>query len=128
MSDAAEKRHLVENEVVFRQHNERVRSNFDEIKRLAQEAGQEYLIPNDDSPLHFYCECSDENCKKRILMKPSVYHRIHKNRKQFVLVCGHETKLIEQVVRTEDKYCIVEKFNKPPETARKLAPTGVDNS
>jgi hypothetical protein len=119
---------MVENEVVFRDHNERVQENFEEIIKLAKESGQEDLIRPDDTALYFYCECSDENCRRRILMKPSVYHAIHKNRRHFVLISGHETKVIERVVQNEADYCVVEKFIKPPESARSLSPTGVDNS
>ena len=118
---------MAENEVVFRRYNERVRQNFDEVIKMAKESGQEYLVPEDDTKLHFYCECSDENCRQRIMMRPSVYNKIHTNRRQFTIVRGHETKIIERIVRTESNYCVVEKFIKPPETARQLNPTGVDH-
>ena len=119
---------MAENEVVFRQYNERVRQNFDEIVKLAKESGQDYLIPQDDTSLHFYCECSDENCHKRIMLKPSIYNKIHKNRRHFIVLPGHETNVIERVVSQEKTYSIVEKYTKPPETARTLSPTGVDNT
>jgi hypothetical protein len=119
---------MMENEVVFRQRNEKVKQTFDEIVEQAKESNQEYLIHTDDTALHFYCECSDENCRRRIQIQPSLYHRIHKNRRCFVLIPGHETNLIERIISNTDTYNIVEKFNTPSESARILSPTNIDNS
>ncbi len=128
MGVSLSQKRMEENEVVFRAHNERVRKNFEAMLQDAKETGQEYLIQNDDTPLHFYCECSDENCRQRILVEPSVYNKIHKNRQRFILVTGHETKIIERVVRQEENYNVVEKYRKPPESVRTLHPTSVDNT
>jgi len=119
---------MAENEVVFRRYNEEVQRGFEEVRRLAEETSQQHIIHNEDTPLHFYCECSDENCRKRVMLSPSEYKKIHRNRAQFVIIRGHQTELIEEVVRTEGDYCIVKKFFTPPETVRVLHPTGVDNS
>lgn len=119
---------MIENEVVFRHHNERVQKNFQEIKQLAREANQEYLVRDDDTALHFYCECSDENCRQRVQMKPTVYTKIHKRRNCFVLISGHDVKRIERVIQKEKHYWVVEKFVKLPETVRELQPTNVDNT
>lgn len=118
---------MLENEAVFRRLNESVKKNLTEIKALAEESNQDYLIRQDDTPLHFYCECSDEDCRQRIQMKPSTYDRIHKNRNCFILIGGHQTKVVEKVVRKEPNYWVVEKHRTPPENVRSLQPTGVDN-
>lgn len=118
---------MLENEAVFRRYNERVQHNFREIITQAREAGQEYLVKTDDTALHFYCECSDENCRDRIQMKPSLYDKIHLNRRHFIVLPGHDTVVVERVVRYKPKYSIVEKDALPPETAKVLSPTGVDN-
>lgn len=128
MSNPLSERRMIENQAVFRRYNEQVQQNFEKIKEVAAETNQEYLIPDDDTPLHFYCECSDENCRERIQMKPSEYSRIHKNRKQFVILNGHEIDTIEQVVLKEKDFWVVKKFVKPSETARLLQPTTADNS
>jgi len=119
---------MAENEVVFRRYNEEVQRGIEEVRQLAEETNQEHIIHNEDTPLHFYCECSDENCHKRVLLSPSEYKKIHRNRAQFVIICGHQTEVIEEVVRTKGDYCIVKKFFTPPETVRVLHPTGLDNS
>jgi len=128
MSESLSERRMVENEVVFRQYNESIGQGFDEIRQLARETDQEHLIPKDDTPLYFYCECSDENCVKRLKIKPSRYTAIHKNRYHFVIVNGHEVANIERIVRKLPGYSIVEKNIEPPETVSSLQPTDIDNS
>lgn len=118
---------MVENEVVFRQRNESVQRNLDEVRKLGEETNQAYLVHDDDAAMHFMCECSDENCRKRIKMSPSEYNKIHKNRNSFVMLCGHESTSVERVVRQEPGYCVVRKFNVPPEKVAGLQPTDVDN-
>ena len=118
---------MVENQAVFRGHNERIRQNFEELYAVAEQAGQEYLVPKDDTELHFLCECSDENCRKRVQMKPSEYRAVHSHRNRFVIIRGHEVPEIEKVVDTRGDYVIVEKFATPPEDALHLQPTPLKN-
>jgi hypothetical protein len=103
-------RRKAENEVIFRRHNESVEKGFEEIKQFAKEDGQEGLIPEKDGiALRFYCECSDENCQQRILLKPSEYNKLHRRRNHFVIVHDHEVVSIEKVVAREKDYSVVEK-------------------
>jgi hypothetical protein len=119
---------MEQNEVVFRRHNERIKNGIEEIRQIAKEDSQEHMLKEISQDLHFKCECSDENCIDRVLLKPSVYDRIHKARNHFVVVRGHEVPSIERVIRKTAGYCVVEKFNTPPENVSKLQPTPVDNS
>lgn len=128
MSQSISQRRMVENEVVFRERNESVQKGFEELVNIAKEDGQESLINDNDEPLHFYCECADENCRERILLKPSKYKQIHKKRNRFIVIEGHDVKNIEKVVAKKSKYWVVEKFFKPPATASGLNPTAVDNT
>ena len=128
MNNAPSKRRMAENEVVFREYNERVGKSFDELKRMAKEANQESFIRDDDTPLHFYCECSDENCRERIEMAPSRYKQIHKKRDRFVVIVGHEVKDIEHILEKQDGYSIVEKLIPIPKTVSTLKKTSVDNT
>lgn len=128
MSKTLSQKRMAENEVVFRRYNEKVQQGFEEVKQLAEETNQEHLLHKEDTPLHFYCECSDENCSKRIMLSPNAYSKIHRDRSQFVVIRGHETNIIEEVIRYEGEYCVVRKFKKPPESVRLLQPTGVNNS
>lgn len=119
---------MVENETVFREYNESIEKGFDEIERIAKEEGQEDILGNRDMPLYFYCECSDENCDTRLLLKPSQYSKIHKRRDRFVIVAGHETKTIEKIIEKRANYYIVEKFAIPPKSKHGLNKTDIDNS
>lgn len=128
MNENLSERRLVENQVVFRQANEQVPKELDSIKAAAESEGYSSLVHETDMPLHFYCECSDENCRKRIVMTPGEYKELHQNHSQFVLVPGHEVPEIEQVVRSGDNYIAVEKYKEPPKSAEKLKPTDIDNT
>lgn len=130
-SNKPSERRLAENEVVFRQLNEQVQKGIEETNQLAVEANQpEYIITYgfDDPPLHFYCECSDENCTKRILINLQEYNEIHKNRNHFTVFPGHEVLRIERLVREEPDFNVVEKIIEPPKSVGELQPTDVDNS
>lgn len=131
MSQTPSERRLAENEVVFRQLNEQVLKGVKETNRMAVEDGQpEYVISDSpaDSPLYFYCECSDENCTKRVKINLYDYNKIHKQRDHFIVARGHEVLAVERLVREEPEYSVVEKFITPPEKVGALQSTEVDNS
>lgn len=128
MSSAVSKRRMAENEVVFREYNEKVQKGFDDLAKIAKEEGHAELAVQDDKPLHFFCECSDENCHKRILLKPSAYNEMHANRKRFVIIRGHETDSIEKVVQKKSTFNLVEKFVPVPASADRLNTTTVNNT
>ncbi len=119
---------MVENEAIFRKYNENVQKGLDDLCELAEKSGQEPPIEPDDLTLHFYCECSDENCSKRIVMKPSIYKSIHKNRKRFIVIPGHEAPDIETIHKKQKDYTIVEKLHMPSDSPGPLQQTSLDNS
>lgn len=127
MSTPASERRMVENEVVFRQYNERALDGFNKLKEIAEEDGQDYVV-EDDAQLLFNCECSDEDCRQRVTLKPSRYNEIHQHRDRFVIVRGHEVKEIEKVIEKEAEFSIVEKFMTPPQSARGLHKTNIKNT
>lgn len=128
MNELHARRHMAENESVFRQYNERIQKGFDELAALAQEEGRNDLVFSDDSELQFYCECSDENCKQRIPLRPSEYAQIHEHRKRFVLIKGHETNEIERVIGQTSGYAVVEKEAAVPEIVPSLHDTTIENA
>jgi hypothetical protein len=129
MANTPSERRMAENEVVFREYNENIQKGFDDIKRIAEEDGQSsHQFQLDAKPLKFYCECSDENCKKRILLKPSRYNDIHEHRDRFIILSGHEAESIERIIGKEADFFIVEKFMNPPESANGLNVTSLDNT
>jgi hypothetical protein len=118
---------MAENEAVFREHNERVQREIAKLKRLAKQEGHAELIHDDDIPLHFYCECADENCVLRVIMKPSLYQAIHRDRNRFIIAPGHDVKEIERVIDQQDDYYVVEKTVEVPDSPGGLNPTPVKN-
>ncbi|HUP26205.1 MAG TPA: hypothetical protein VM124_00995 [Candidatus Limnocylindrales bacterium] len=128
MTETLSERRMAKNEAIFREANRRLPENLDKLKQAAVAEGQETLLPDIDIPLHFYCECSDENCRKRIVMKPSEHKALHQNTSQFVIIPGHNVPNIERVMRTTDEYTVIEKYNTPPPAVGKLRATQVDNA
>lgn len=120
---------LAENEMVFKQSNEQVIKGLTALKQAAASEGEAGILGQDgDMPLYFYCECSDENCRQRIIMKPSKYEQLHQNSSQFVLVPGHEIPEIERVVFRNERFVVVEKFITPPQGPAKLNSTDIDKA
>lgn len=128
MAQTPSERRMTENEVVFRNFNESVQKSFDTAQKIAKEDGQELIVHDQDFPLQFYCECSDENCQKRISITPHEYGSLHKRRNIFMVLPGHETNQIEQIVHTNDTYSLVEKFDVPDQTVTTLKPSPANNS
>lgn len=125
--DAQLTKRLVENEAVFRKHNEKVESVFDELKQIASEEGQHDIAETDDMVLDFYCECSDEDCKKRVTLSLGQYSQIHANRNQFTIVPGHQVGAVEKIVSKTKQYYVVEKFIVPPVNPTDLNKTPINN-
>lgn len=128
MSMSLSEQRMAENEVVFRQNNEKIQRGFESIKTVAIEEKEAASYERYDNPVPFYCECSDENCHKRVQLSPSRYREIHIKRNRFVIVPGHQVVSIEKVITEEKEYSIVEKLIPPPVSAEKLQKTEVDNS
>lgn len=128
MKQTPTKQRMAENEVVFRQHNEAVIDGFEKVKTLANESMQKDLIPKDNTPLHFYCECSDENCHERIVLPSDTYSLIHKKRDQFIIVKGHEVETIEKIIKVTPTFSIVKKMIPLPKSADHLKTTPINNT
>jgi hypothetical protein len=120
-------RRLAENEVLFRQKNRAIEKGFKNIKELAKADNQDGFIDDKDLRLQFFCECSDENCHKRIPLTRRQYDSIHKADDRFVVICGHEIPEVEHIIEKTDSYCIVQKKTKPPKASSKLNTTPISN-
>lgn len=101
MNDLNEQR-LKENEVIFRKANENVAEYVEE-----QIGGDAAILP-------FYCECSRPKCRQRIKISTKEYKQLHKNRRQFIAIKGHETPSIEKVLQRATGFIVLEKFGKMP--------------
>jgi len=127
MAKSFSPRRLVENEVYFRQKNRSIETNLKKLKKMAKEEGQEHLFEELDDELAFYCECSDENCRERIVMKREEYDSIHKENDRFIVLPGHELISLEDIAESSEKYNVVIKKIDPPNSVSKLNITPVTN-
>lgn len=128
MTDTFSARRIVENEVFFREHNEQVQKGFDELSSIVAEVGEPKYAYDTKTPLHFYCECADEDCRERIRLNLETYRAIHANRRAFTIVCGHEVKEVERIIEKTSDYCIVEKYTEPPRSSKELHSTNLNKS
>jgi hypothetical protein len=88
-------RRLGENEVLYREVNERVRE-------LHEGFGF------DDQLIEFVCECARLECVERIRLTPAEYEHIRANGRCFALLEGHEELEVEVVVDRTERFVVVE--------------------
>jgi hypothetical protein len=105
--DAREHR-LAQNETLFREVNERV-------KTLAEKLG-----PN--ATYEFLCECANAECTFRLALPLSVYEAVRADAHQFVVLPVHYTPEVEDLVVEEDAYWVVRKTGEAGEYVERLDP------
>lgn len=128
MTDQVSERRLAENELIFRQANQKVSQSFAHLKSSVEEGKDGDWLPDLEATIHFFCECSDEKCRQRIKLKQSKYEELHQNGSQFVLLPGHNHPKVERVMQSTDDYIVVEKYIAPPPSGKKLNLTDLQNS
>jgi hypothetical protein len=104
MNELSERR-MAENELLFRHTNNKNKKRHQ----------REYPADDNELFIDFYCECSDRTCRERISISVEEYERAHKNNKQFIALPNHENKSIEQVIRKEGLFNVIEKYVDPAE-------------
>ena len=95
-------RRVGENEVIFREVNERVRETQETFRFGTDEA-------------EFVCECGDASCVERIRMPIAEYEELRSNPTHFAVVPGHDVDGVEVVVRHAGGYDVVRKLPGGPE-------------
>jgi hypothetical protein len=108
--DAREER-LANNEVLFRDINE----------RIAGVAGPQG-IPGDDHVYEFLCECSNVTCDLRLPLTLAVYEDVRKEPTQFLVAPGHELPEIEIVLSRAAGYQVVRKHGDAAELVAEKDP------
>ena len=86
---------LIENEKLFREVNERV------AQMQANFSG-----PDPE----WVCECGDETCFEKVSVPIADYEQIRTHGDWFVIRPGHVKPEVEKVVREDDSFLVVEKF------------------
>jgi hypothetical protein len=109
MDISSSQKRLIENEMIFRGANQKVQRALVRLKKSAEIEGIAPLSSAADIPLYFYCECSDRKCRERIMLKPSAYQKLHKDRSRFLVLPGHQTPKVEKVIKSTKNYTLVEK-------------------
>jgi hypothetical protein len=84
-----------QNEVLFRSVNE-------QIEKLGQVEPGPPLVS-------FVCECSDGTCTLQIELTTGEYEEVRSEGRWFAVAPGHVADEIEHLVRTTERYLIVEK-------------------
>jgi hypothetical protein len=87
---------LVRNQLLFREVNDRIR-----------EVRGKFDLPE---PTDFMCECSREDCTETISLAAKEYEGVRSSPTMFVIVPGHETLEVEQVVDVNERFMVVEKI------------------
>lgn len=84
-----------------------MRTVNDRIAALDERAGG-WAAP--EERFVFQCECGrTSGCDGHVVMTLSEYERVRSQRDRFVVMPGHETREIEDVVEQDERYLIVDK-------------------
>lgn len=89
-------RRIGENEVLFREVNERVARLSDSMQATTELTG-------------FLCECGNESCHLRIEMTLGEYERLRAEPTHFAIAPSHEVPNVEAVIAEYDRYWVIEK-------------------
>ena len=87
---------MAKNEALFRQVNER-------IEEVNEKLGGAELSD-------FLCECGDDDCTTPISLTLEEYEAVRSVPTQFAIAPGHEVIDVERVIRTGDRYSVVQKY------------------
>src|SRR4051812_7876961 len=81
---------IAQNEVLFRQVNERRRGD-------------------DPGSVAYTCECGDLDCHAQLQLEPGQYLAVREHPRRFAVAHGHEIEDVETVVERHDSHWVVEK-------------------
>ena len=100
---------LAENEIIFREVNERVRE-------LAAGHGPDLHV------YEFYCECSNADCTFHIEATVADYEAVRAHPARFLVSPAHALPEIERVVDRHEGWWVVEKIGEAAELAEERDP------
>lgn len=90
-------KNIGENEVVFREVNERLR-----------ELGEGFSLVSNTA--EFVCECGQADCMERVRISLAAYEEIRSDPRRFFVIKGHELPEYERIVEEREEYLVVEKL------------------
>lgn len=100
MQNHVSERRLTENEALLRSRNEKAKNMIG------------HLISKDEK-IEFYCECSDLECRERIVLSGKTYEELHEEKRDFIIRKGHDDSNIEDVIGENGSFCVVRKHLEP---------------
>jgi hypothetical protein len=96
------KERVGQNEVLYREVNERIRELDRRFGSQTQELQQ------------YVCECGRPDCVDPIRMTLDEYRRVREDATTFAIVRGHEDPTVEYVVETTDRFAVIRKRDGRP--------------
>ena len=88
---------MAKNEALFRQVNERI----EDVNSKLDAGGLS----------DFLCECGDDDCTQPISLTLAEYEEVRSVPTHFAVAHGHEFIDVERIVRTTDRFEVVQKFS-----------------
>lgn len=89
-------RRIAANESRFREINERLRGDL-------------RALPHTDEPVEFVCECGRVDCTQPVPLTLGEYEAVRSGSLDFVVVPGHQSPDVEDVVDVRERYARVRK-------------------
>ncbi len=80
-----------------------------EVNAEAALVAQDEVADPDEAEVEFFCACGRADCDERILLSVAEYESAHRAPHRFIVVPGHETPAVEQVVERHPTHLVVEK-------------------
>ena len=99
------------NEALFRAVNERIQALNETFSAFT-------------GTFEVVCECGDLDCAQPITVAPAAYERVRTGMTLFIVVPGHETTEVEEVVDEQGAYRIVRKHGRAQRVAEQTKPEG----
>ena len=104
---------IAHNESVFRALNESLEASVHRGRPEGDHAG-------------FVCECGEPNCDEIVRVELPAYESVRADSQLFVVLPGHETPDVEDVVSDSDGYVVVRKHPDAAEIVKRTDPRRAD--
>lgn len=105
--DQVRRNRLAQNEGSFRSINEDLEEGLHKVRL------------EDEELVGFVCECSSRECSQLVHIELPKYQEIRENSRRFLVVPGHESPEVEDVVESGQGYNVVQKHDDVTEVVQR---------